>query len=217
MGQQPLSLMVRVIKLQWPRLKRSSSKTSVYTFMTSLMQGWQQFSDRGCMVDEVCIWRYAKVLTKRCHFPCSLINLPIPSADGITAYQQLMWEVFCDQYWERVGTHDFCFTDHWQGSSAKFAYQKAKVMTFIPVWDILDIYFWYLCLSLLRPSGLVCKFGGTPLPVICETEVKLMDADALPVLVTKDSPVPTWVADRQWCYQPREWDDYLWNKESDIV
>ena len=42
------------------------------------------------------------------------------------------------------------------------------------------------CLSLLWPSGLVCKLGGTPLPVIGETEVKLMDADALPVLVTKD-------------------------------
>ena len=36
------------------------------------------------------------------------------------------------------------------------------------------------CLSLLWPSGLVCKFGGTPLPVIGETEFKLMDADALP-------------------------------------
>ena len=36
--------------------------------------------------------------------------------------------------------------------------------------------------------GLVCKLGGTPLPVIGETEVKLMDADALPVLVTKDFP-----------------------------
>ena len=36
-----------------------------------------------------------------------------------------MWVVFCDQYWERIGIHefDFCFTDHWQGSSAKFAYQ----------------------------------------------------------------------------------------------
>ena len=45
------------------------------------------------MGDEVCIWRNAEVLTKRCHFPCSIINLPIPSADGITAYQQLMWEV----------------------------------------------------------------------------------------------------------------------------
>ena len=44
------------------------------------------------------------------------------------------------------------------------------------------------CLSLLWPSGLVCKLGGTPLPVIGETEVKLMDADALPVLVTKDFP-----------------------------
>ena len=44
------------------------------------------------------------------------------------------------------------------------------------------------CLSLLWPSGLVCKLDGTPLPVICETEVKLMDADVLPVLVTKDFP-----------------------------
>ena len=41
------------------------------------------------------------------------------------------------------------------------------------------------CLSLLWPSSLVCKLGGTPLPVIGETEVKLMDADALPV---KDFP-----------------------------
>ena len=72
--------------------------------MTSLMQGWQQLSDRDCMGDEVCIWRNAEVLTKRCHFPCSIINLPIPSADGITAYQQLMWEVFCDQYWESVAS-----------------------------------------------------------------------------------------------------------------
>ena len=30
--------------------------------------------------------------------------------------------------------------------------------------------------------------GGTPLPVIGGTEVKLMDADALPVLITKDFP-----------------------------
>ena len=44
------------------------------------------------------------------------------------------------------------------------------------------------CLSLLWSTGLVCKLGGTPLPVIGETEVKLMDADALPVLVTKDFP-----------------------------
>ena len=55
MAQQPLSLMVRVIWLQWPRLKRSSSKTSVYPFMTSLVQGWQQLSDRGCMGD-VCLY-----------------------------------------------------------------------------------------------------------------------------------------------------------------
>ena len=41
------------------------------------------------------------------------------------------------------------------------------------------------CLSLLWPSSLVCKLGGTPLPVIGETEVKLMDADALSV---KDFP-----------------------------
>ena len=77
------------------------------------------------MGDEVCIWRNAEVLTKRCHFPCSIINLPILSADGITAYQKLMWEISCDQYWERVVIHesDFCFTDHWQGGSAKFAYQ----------------------------------------------------------------------------------------------
>ena len=44
------------------------------------------------------------------------------------------------------------------------------------------------CLSLFWPSGLVCKLGGTPLPVIGETEGKLMDADALPVLVTEDFP-----------------------------
>ena len=44
------------------------------------------------------------------------------------------------------------------------------------------------CLSLLWPSGLICKLFGTPPPVIGETVVKLMDADALPVLVTKDFP-----------------------------
>ena len=44
------------------------------------------------------------------------------------------------------------------------------------------------CLTFLWSSGLVCKLGGTPLPVISGTEVKLMDADALPVLVTKDFP-----------------------------
>ena len=44
------------------------------------------------------------------------------------------------------------------------------------------------CLSILWPSSLVCKLGETPLLVISETEVKLMDADALPVLVTKDFP-----------------------------
>ena len=132
MGQQPLSLMVMVIRLQWPRLKRS--KTSVYPFMTSLMQGGKRLSERGCVGDEVCIWRNAEVLSKRCHFHCSIINLPIPSADGITAYQQLMWEVFSVQYWERVGIHefDFCFTDHWQGSSAKFAYHPAILIWSLP-------------------------------------------------------------------------------------
>ena len=44
------------------------------------------------------------------------------------------------------------------------------------------------CVSLLWLSDLVCKLGGTPLPVIGETEVKFMDPDALPVLVTKDFP-----------------------------
>ena len=44
------------------------------------------------------------------------------------------------------------------------------------------------CLSLLWPSSLVCKLVETPLTVIGETEVKLMDADALPVLVTEDFP-----------------------------
>ena len=44
------------------------------------------------------------------------------------------------------------------------------------------------CLSLLWPSGLVCNLCGTPLPVIDGTEVKLMDADELPVLVTKYFP-----------------------------
>ena len=44
------------------------------------------------------------------------------------------------------------------------------------------------CLSLLWPSGLVCKLGGTPLPVIGGAEVKLIDADTLPVLVTKNFP-----------------------------
>ena len=78
------------MKLQRPRLDTSSSNTSVYHFMTSSMQGWPQLSDRGC------IWRNAEVLIKRCHFPCSIVNLPVPSADGITVYQQLMWEVVCD-------------------------------------------------------------------------------------------------------------------------
>ena len=32
-------------------------------FMTSLMQGWQQLSDRGCMGDEVCIWRNAETMS----------------------------------------------------------------------------------------------------------------------------------------------------------
>ena len=41
------------------------------------------------------------------------------------------------------------------------------------------------CPSLLRPSGLVCKRGGTPLLVICKTEIKLMNADALPVMGKK--------------------------------
>ena len=68
-----------------------------------------ELSDRGCMGDEVCIWRNAEVLTERCHFPCSIINLPVHSADVITAYQQLMGEVFCDQYWERVGIHELDF------------------------------------------------------------------------------------------------------------
>ena len=44
------------------------------------------------------------------------------------------------------------------------------------------------CLSLLWPSDLVCRHGGTLLQVIRETEVKLMNADALLVLVTKDLP-----------------------------
>ena len=44
------------------------------------------------------------------------------------------------------------------------------------------------CESLLWPSDLVYKRCGTPLPVIGETEVKLMEADALPVLVIKDFP-----------------------------
>ena len=56
-----------------------------------------------------------------CHFLRSIINLPIPSSDSITVYQQLMWEVFCDQYWERIGIHefDFCFTNQRQRSSSK--------------------------------------------------------------------------------------------------
>ena len=83
----------------------------IYPFMASLMQEWQQLSDRGCMGDEVCIWRNAEILNKRCHFPRSISNLPIPSDDGITAYKQLLWGVFCDQYWECVSIHDFCFTD----------------------------------------------------------------------------------------------------------
>ena len=44
------------------------------------------------------------------------------------------------------------------------------------------------CPSLLWPSGLVCKLCRTPLPVIGKTEGEIMDADALPVPVTKDFP-----------------------------
>ena len=44
------------------------------------------------------------------------------------------------------------------------------------------------CPSLLRLSGPQCKLGGTPLPEIDETEVKIMEADALSVLVTKYFP-----------------------------
>ena len=67
----------------------------------------------GCMGDEVCIWRNAEILNKRCHFPRSISNLPIPLDDGITAYKQLLWGVFCVQYWECISIHefDFCFTN----------------------------------------------------------------------------------------------------------
>ena len=87
--------------------------------------------------DEVCIWRNAEVLIKRCHFPCSIINLSIPSADGITAYPQLMWEVVCDQYWECAGIHEFDFRFN-QSLAGEFrqvciADRMAKVMTDITV------------------------------------------------------------------------------------
>ena len=55
--------------------------------------------------------------------------------------------------------------------------------------------YWILVLldhTWLKNKYLMCLklgcLGGTPLPVIGETEVKLMDADALPALVTKDFP-----------------------------
>ena len=59
-----------------------------------------------------------------------------------------------------------------------------------------------------------CKLGETPLSVICETEVKLIDVDALPVLVTKYFHMSCC---RQWCHQPREWEDRLLTNKSEIV
>ena len=82
------------------------------------------------MGDEVCIWGKAEVLTKRCHFPCFIINLPIPSAD---AYQQLMWEVFCDQYWERVGIHEFHRSLTGEFRQVCIPDRMANVMIDIPV------------------------------------------------------------------------------------
>ena len=77
-------------------------------------------------------------------------------------------------------------------SEAKLAYPTAWAILVLPDHSWLkNKYLMCLklgCLSLLWPSDLVCKLGGTPLPVISETEDKLMDADALPVLVTKAFP-----------------------------
>ena len=42
--------------------------------------------------------------------------------------------------------------------------------------------------SLLRPTGTVCGLGGTPLPVIGETELQLTDIGTIKVLVAKDFP-----------------------------
>ena len=56
MGQQPLSLMVRVIKLQWPRLKRSSSKTSVgYT------PSWRHWCKGGNSSHTEAVWEMKSV------------------------------------------------------------------------------------------------------------------------------------------------------------
>ena len=55
--------------------------------------------------------------------------------------------------------------------------------------------YWILVLpdhTWLKNKYLMCLklgyLGGTPLPVISEKEVKLMDSDALLVLITKDFP-----------------------------
>ena len=42
--------------------------------------------------------------------------------------------------------------------------------------------------SLLRPTGTVCGLGGTPLPVIGETELHLTNTETIKVLVAKDFP-----------------------------
>ena len=42
--------------------------------------------------------------------------------------------------------------------------------------------------SLLRPTCTVCGLGGTPLPVIGETELQLTDIGTIKVLVAKDFP-----------------------------
>ena len=104
MGQQPLSLMVRVIKLQWPRLKMSSSKASVYPLMTSLMQGWQQLCLSATHVGSL-LW-------------------PVLGAHR----HPWVWLLF-----HRSLAGEFrqvCIPD-----------RMAKVMTDIPAWYTLDIYF----------------------------------------------------------------------------
>ena len=131
-------------KLQCPRLDRSSSNTSVYFFMTSSMRGWPQLSERCCMGDEVCIWRNAGVLTKRCHFLCSIIILPIPSAGGTTAYQQLMWKSFVTSTGSAKAS--MSLTSVSQIIAVMFhkvciLYRTAVAMTDIPVWDTLEILF----------------------------------------------------------------------------
>ena len=81
-----------------------------------------------------------KFWPKRCHFPCSIINLPIHSADVITAYQQLMWPVL------GARRHPWVWLQFHRSLAGEFRQvcipdRMAKIMTDIPVWDTLGIYF----------------------------------------------------------------------------